>query len=146
MGIGRLENGIGGVRGFAGEDEAACGDEVEDSQRKRNVANARGLAGSGFRIDSGRVAGRNVAQPMKLRIRATPNAKQSEILGWEDDPTAGRVLRVRVAAPPVEGKANAELRGFLAKTLGVPKSQVLLDKGGTSRVKVFEVPDDAKLP
>lgn len=83
---------------------------------------------------------------MKLRIRATPNAKRSEILGWEDDPTAGRVLRVRVAAPPVEGKANAELRGFLAKTLGVSKSQVQLDKGGTSRVKVFEIPDDAKLP
>lgn len=83
---------------------------------------------------------------MKIRVRATPNAKRSEILGWDEDQALGRVLRVRVAAPPVEGKANEELRAFLAKSLGVAKSRVTLDKGGTSRVKVFEVPDDAPLP
>lgn len=84
--------------------------------------------------------------PMKLRILASPNAKRSEILGWEDDPRAGRVLKVKVAAPPVEGKANEELRRFLARSLGLPKSKVVLDKGGTSRVKVFEIPDDTPLP
>ena len=83
---------------------------------------------------------------MKLRVRATPNAKRSGILGWEDDPVAGRVLRVRVAAPPVDGKANDELCRLLASALGVPKSKVQLDKGSTSRVKVFEVPDDVELP
>ncbi|GAA5482843.1 DUF167 domain-containing protein [Haloferula sargassicola] len=79
---------------------------------------------------------------MRLRVKATPNAKKSEVLGWEEDPTAGRVLRVRIAAPPVEGKANAALEKFLAQWLGVSRSQVRLEKGGTSRVKCFEVPDE----
>ena len=82
---------------------------------------------------------------MKLRVRATPNASRSEILGWEEDPQAGRILRVRVAAPPSEGKANAELREFLAKSLGLPKSKVVLEKGGTSRFKCFDVPDGTKV-
>jgi hypothetical protein len=83
---------------------------------------------------------------MKIRIRVTPNAGRSEISGWEVDPAAGRVLRVRVAAPPVEGKANNELRDLLSKALQVPKSQVTLDKGGSGRVKTFVVPDTARLP
>lgn len=83
---------------------------------------------------------------MKLRIRATPNARLSEVIGWEDDPLAGRILRVRVAAPPAEGKANAALRDFLAKSLGLSKSQVRLEKGDTSRFKTFEIPDGTPLP
>ena len=83
---------------------------------------------------------------MKLRVRATPNAHRSEVIGWEDDPQAGRILRVRVAAPPLEGKANAELRGFLAKTLDLPKSKVVLEKGNASRFKSFEIPDGTPLP
>ncbi|MEN9975238.1 MAG: hypothetical protein RLZZ282_1244, partial [Verrucomicrobiota bacterium] len=55
-------------------------------------------------------------------------------------------LRVRVAAPPVEGKANSELRDFLAKWLGLPKSKVLLEKGSTSRIKSFDIPDGTPLP
>jgi hypothetical protein len=78
---------------------------------------------------------------MKLRVRATPNARKSEIIGWEDDPQAGRLLRVRVGAPAVDGKANAELRNFLAKTLGLPKSKVVLEKGEGARFKTFEVPE-----
>lgn len=80
---------------------------------------------------------------MKLRVRATPNARTSEVIGWEEDPLVGRVLRVRVAAPPSEGKANAELRDFLAKTLKLPKSAVQLDKGDSSRLKTFTIPDEA---
>jgi uncharacterized protein (TIGR00251 family) len=78
---------------------------------------------------------------MKLVVRAVPNAKKSEWIGWEEDPRAGRVARVRIAAPPVEGKANEALRKFLAQHLGVPKSQVTLEKGDGSRLKTFEVPD-----
>ena len=78
---------------------------------------------------------------MRLWVRAVPNAKRSEVVGWEQDPRVGRVLRVRIAAPPTEGRANAALVKFLAAWLGVPKSQVVLDKGGTSRVKGFEVPE-----
>lgn len=79
---------------------------------------------------------------MRLRVKATPNAKRSEVLGWEEDPMVGKVLRIRVAAPPVEGKANAELEKVIAKWLGVSKSEVRLEKGGTSRIKCFEVPGD----
>jgi uncharacterized protein (TIGR00251 family) len=82
----------------------------------------------------------------KLHVKATPNARTSEITGWEDDPLHGRILRVRIAAPPVEGKANAALRAFLADRLGLAKSQVILEKGDTSRIKTFSVPDDAILP
>lgn len=78
---------------------------------------------------------------MKLVVRAVPNAKKSEWIGWEKDPRAGRVARVRIAAPPVEGKANEALRKFLARHLGVPKSKVTLEKGDSSRLKTFEVPD-----
>jgi len=82
---------------------------------------------------------------MKLRVRATPNAHRSEVIGWEDDAQAGRVLRVRVAAPPVEGQANAALRDFLAKTLGLSKSKVVLEKGNASRFKSFKIPDGTPL-
>ncbi|MEO7100376.1 MAG: DUF167 domain-containing protein [Luteolibacter sp.] len=83
---------------------------------------------------------------MKLRVRATPNARQSEIIGWEDDPQAGRILKVRIAAPPVDGKANTALRDFLAKSLGLSKSTVVLEKGNSSRFKTFEIPDGTPLP
>lgn len=83
---------------------------------------------------------------MKLRVRATPNARESGILGWEDDPQAGRILRVKIAAAPVEGEANKLLRDFLAKSLGLSKSQVTLEKGKSSRFKTFVVPDGTRVP
>ena len=83
---------------------------------------------------------------MKLHVKATPNARKSEVVGWEDDPVRARILRIRVAAPPVEGKANLELRSFLAGWLGIPKSQVTLEKGDSSRIKTFSIPDHTALP
>jgi uncharacterized protein (TIGR00251 family) len=83
---------------------------------------------------------------MKLVVRAVPNASRSEISGWEEDPRAGRVLRVRIAAPPIEGKANTALREFLAKSLGLSKSSVTLEKGDSSRLKTFTIPDGTLLP
>lgn len=83
---------------------------------------------------------------MKLPVRAVPNARTSEILGWEEDALAGRFLKVRIAAPAVDGKANEALREFLAKSLGLPKSKVTLERGSTSRVKMFTVPDGTALP
>lgn len=79
---------------------------------------------------------------MKLAVKATPNAKKSEILGWEQDPLAGRVLKVKIAAPPVEGKANKAIIGFLAEQFGLPKSKVTLLKGETGRIKRFELEGD----
>lgn len=78
---------------------------------------------------------------MKVRLHVSPGAKRSEIVGWEDDPNGGRVLRVRIAAPPIDGKANAALREFLAKTWKLPKSAVVLEKGEGARYKSISVPD-----
>jgi uncharacterized protein len=83
---------------------------------------------------------------MKLYVKATPNARQSEVIGWADDPIHGRVLCVRIAAPPTEDKANSALRAFLANWLDLPKSKVTLEKGGKSRIKTFTIPDNHPLP
>lgn len=83
---------------------------------------------------------------MLLRIRATPNARKTEIIGWCDDDLAGRILRIRVAAPPRDGRANKEIQLFLARTLGLPKTQVRLARGTAARIKTFQIPDGAKLP
>ncbi|NWK57229.1 DUF167 domain-containing protein [Verrucomicrobiaceae bacterium N1E253] len=83
---------------------------------------------------------------MILRIKATPNAKQNEITGWEDAPMIGPVLRIRIQSPPIDGKANKALTSFLADSLNIPKSKVKLIKGHNSRIKTFEIPDNIKLP
>lgn len=83
---------------------------------------------------------------MKLALKVTPGAKRNEVLGWEDDyPQVGRVLKLKIAAPPVEGKANKEIILFLAKTLGLPKSAVELVHGTSGRIKLAEIPDGADL-
>ncbi len=70
----------------------------------------------------------------KVSVHVQPGARQSAIVGWVDD-----VLRVRVAAPPVEGKANEALIVFLADALGVPKSRVHIQRGGKGRRKLVEI-------
>lgn len=83
---------------------------------------------------------------MKLALKVTPSAKKNEILGWEDDyPQVGRVLKVKIAAPPVEGKANKEIVLFLAKALGVSKSSIEVVHGTSGRIKLVEIPDGTDL-
>lgn len=83
---------------------------------------------------------------MIIRAKATPNAKQSQWMGWESGPLLGPLLRVKIQSPPIDGKANKELRQFLAKNLNTQKAKIRLIKGVTSRIKTFEVPDDVDLP
>ena len=83
---------------------------------------------------------------MKLALKVTPGARKNEILGWEDDyPQVGRVLKVKIAAPPVEGKANKEIVIFLSKALGIPKSAVEVVHGTSGRIKLVEIPDQTDL-
>lgn len=70
----------------------------------------------------------------RLEIKAVPNAPKSELVGW-----LGEALKVKVHAPPVEGKANEELCSFLAETLGLPKRAVQLDRGASSRKKIVMI-------
>jgi len=70
-----------------------------------------------------------------IDIKATPGASKTEITGIR-----GNHLCVRIAAAPEDGKANACLCEFLAKTLGCPKWDVAVIKGEKSRLKTVEVP------
>ena len=69
-----------------------------------------------------------------LTLHIQPGAKKTEVAG-----THGDALKIRLAAPPVDGKANAALIGFVADRLGLAKSAVSLASGQTSRRKVLEV-------
>lgn len=80
----------------------------------------------------------------RLVVKVTPNARKSGVTGWEDDPVAGRVLRIRVAAPATEGKANREVTEFVARVLGLGKSRVRVERGETSRIKHLEVDLEAR--
>lgn len=66
-----------------------------------------------------------------IRVRLTPRAGRDEVVGVD---TEG-VLRVRVAAPPVDGEANRALLRVLAAEMGVPASAVRLVAGATGRTK-----------
>lgn len=83
---------------------------------------------------------------MKIALKVTPGAKRDELLGWEENyPGVGRVLRLKVAAPPIEGRANKAIEAFLAKTLRVPKSSVQIVQGSAGHIKRVELPDSADL-
>ena len=71
---------------------------------------------------------------MDIAVWASPGARRSEVVGVAD----GR-LRLRLAAPAHEGKANAELVRFLAKTLDLPKGAVTVAAGASSRRKLVRV-------
>ena len=77
-----------------------------------------------------------------LTLHIQPGAKKTEVAGEHGD-----ALKIRLAAPPVDGKANAALIAFVADRLGLAKSAVSLKSGQTSRRKVLEVigaPADTK--
>lgn len=67
-------------------------------------------------------------------LRVVPRASKSEIIGEHDG-----ALKVRIASPPVDGAANAELVKFLAKQFGVSKSDVEIVGGQTSRTKLIRI-------
>jgi uncharacterized protein (TIGR00251 family) len=67
-----------------------------------------------------------------LNLRVSPGAKRTSI----EDPYGVSAIRLRVAAPPVDGKANVEVGTFLAKLLGIPRSNVIVVQGTSSRDKV----------
>jgi len=69
-----------------------------------------------------------------LTLHIQPGAKKTAVAGRHGD-----ALKIRLAAPPVDGKANAALLEFIADALGLPKAAVKLKSGHTSRRKVVEV-------
>ena len=71
-----------------------------------------------------------------VRVHAQPRASRTEIVGEHDG-----ALKIRLAAPPVDGAANEELVRHVAKRVGVARSRVRVLTGDTSRAKVVEIDD-----
>ena len=69
-----------------------------------------------------------------LLVHVQPRAAKNGFAG-----VFGQRLKIRIASPPVEGEANRECIAFLAKILGVAKSEITLLKGGNSRDKMFVI-------
>jgi uncharacterized protein (TIGR00251 family) len=69
-----------------------------------------------------------------LNLHIQPGAKHSEVAGFH-----GEALKIRLAAPPLEGRANETLQKFIAGLFDVPLRQVILQRGERSRHKVVLV-------
>ncbi len=78
---------------------------------------------------------------LTLLLYVQPGSKKTCIDGEYDDR-----IRVRVKAPPVDGKANQALCEFLAEEFGVKKSNVTVRLGETSRYKTVEILNAKQMP
>jgi uncharacterized protein (TIGR00251 family) len=74
----------------------------------------------------------------RLRVRVTARAKRTALAGLTE--VDGKpALAIRLAAPPVDGAANKALLAFLAKTLKLPRSNLRIQSGETSRLKIVAI-------
>ena len=80
-----------------------------------------------------------------LSLHVQPGAKRTEVAGIHGDGADAR-LKIRLAAPPVDGKANSALLAFLAGAYGVALRDVTLLRGETSRQKTVRVVRPARRP
>ena len=69
-----------------------------------------------------------------FKVRVVPRASRSEVVGEHDG-----ALRVRIAAPPVDGAANDELVRLLARAFGVPRSAIAITSGNAAKLKTVRV-------
>jgi len=77
---------------------------------------------------------REDSDSVTFSVRVVPRASRSEVVGLHDG-----ALKIRVAAPPVEGAANQELVKFLSARLKVPRASLTLVSGANSKNKVIRV-------
>ena len=87
-----------------------------------------------MRPKTGARKNQEAAPAVTLSIRIQPRASKNELVARE-----GGGLKIRLTAPPVEGAANEALIRFLADALSVPKSQVEIISGHTSRDKIVRI-------
>ncbi len=74
------------------------------------------------------------AEGVRIALHVQPRASRTEATGLHGD-----ALRIRLAAPPVDGAANRELVTWLARRLRVPKSAIRVERGETGRRKLVSV-------
>lgn len=77
---------------------------------------------------------------MILTVRVQPGAKNDKIVGFLADGS----LKLRVAAPPEDGRANERVRLLLASTTNISKQDVVIISGHTARVKRIQIPERAQ--
>jgi uncharacterized protein (TIGR00251 family) len=70
----------------------------------------------------------------RIQVRVYPNASRNEITGYNQG-----VLHLKIAAPPVKGKANQELASFVSRLLKISKGSVSIVKGHTSKNKLVAI-------
>lgn len=87
-----------------------------------------------FRVDEKRGT-------LTLSLHVQPNASRTKVAGLH-----GEALKILVAAPAVENKANAKLMAFLSEVFEVPVSRVTLKQGGHGRRKIIEISGSAVAP
>jgi uncharacterized protein (TIGR00251 family) len=80
-------------------------------------------------------------EDLLLDIRVQPRASRDEIVGLH-----GEQLKIRITAPPVDGKANSHLQRYLAKAFGVAPSAVVLIGGETGRDKRLRIQRPQTIP
>jgi hypothetical protein len=78
---------------------------------------------------------------VRIAVQVQPGAKKTEAVGLHGD-----ALKLKLQAPPIEGRANEALVRYLADTLGVPRSAVEITHGHTNRRKVVEVKVEGLAP
>ena len=71
----------------------------------------------------------------QIRVRVIPRAKKDQISGFMQDGT----LKVRIARPPIDGRANQALIKFLSASLGIQRDQISITSGTSSRNKTLEI-------
>ncbi len=76
-----------------------------------------------------------------LQLQVQPGASRDEIVGLH-----GERLRVRITAPPVDGKANRHLVDWLASLFDVPRSNVTLLRGDCGRAKTVRIDTPRTIP
>ncbi|MCJ2071680.1 DUF167 family protein [Methylobacterium sp. J-030] len=76
---------------------------------------------------------------VRLAVRLTPRGGRDAVEGWARDEKGQPYLKARVAAPPVEGAANAALAKLIAKALKVSRGAVRIAAGDQSRLKILEI-------
>ena len=86
-------------------------------------------------------AARWQGEDLILNVQLQPRASRDEFAGRHGD-----AIKIRLTAPPVDGRANAALIAFLAAALGVPKSRVTLESGATGRHKRLRIAAPTRVP
>ena len=73
-------------------------------------------------------------EQVKIAVRVQPNSSRNEVVGFRDG-----VLHIKVAAPPIRGKANQELIALMSNILGISSTNMTIEKGISSKRKLISI-------